>query len=83
VQRPELSATVDQHLREHAELHVSVRVERGGLILEGRVSSAEARQAAEDLAASVAIGHRILNHLEIEDLRLDRVRTCGSRRWTI
>ena len=74
MQHPELSATVEQHLREHAELHVSVRVQRGGLTLEGRVSSIEARQAAEDLAADVAVGYRILNHLEIEDLRLDQVR---------
>jgi hypothetical protein len=74
VRRPELSAKVEQHLRDHAELHVSARVQRGRLTLEGRVSSAEARQAAEDLAAGVAVGHRIHNHLEIEDLRLDQGR---------
>jgi hypothetical protein len=74
VQNPELSATIERHLREQAELHVSVRVQHDQVILEGWVSSPEARQAAEDLAAHVALGYRIENHLEIEDLRPEEVR---------
>lgn len=74
MQNPVLSATIDRHLREQAELHVSVRVQHDHVILEGRVSSPEARQAAEDLAAQVALGYRIENHLEIEDLRPEEVR---------
>jgi osmotically-inducible protein OsmY len=74
MQRPELAATVEQHLHEQAGLHVSVRRQGDALTLEGRVGSAEARQAAEDLARGVAPGYRIQNHLEIEDLRPDEVR---------
>jgi osmotically-inducible protein OsmY len=74
VQNPDLSATIARHLREQAELHVSVRVQHDHVILEGRVSSPEAWQAAEDLAAQVAPGYRIENHLEIEDLRPEEVR---------
>jgi osmotically-inducible protein OsmY len=74
MERPEFATSVEQHLQEQAELHVSVRVQGDALTLEGRVGSAEVRQAAQDLAAGIAPQYRIENHLEIEDLRPDEVR---------
>ena len=70
----DLSAAVERHLEEQADLHVSARVEDDRILLEGRVSSVEASQAAHDLAAVVAVGYVIQNHLEVEDLQSDDAR---------
>ncbi len=60
------AARVQQQILHAAGLNVLVEQANGALVLTGVVDSAEARQAAEDIAAAAAPGLRIQNDLEIE-----------------
>jgi osmotically-inducible protein OsmY len=62
-----LTRRLEQRLAD-AGLQADVEQSDGALILSGVVSSEEARQAAEDIAAQVAPDARIDNQLEIETL---------------
>jgi osmotically-inducible protein OsmY len=57
---------VQQQILRGAGLNVLVEQTNGVLVLTGVVDSAEASQAAEDIAAAAAPGLRIQNDLEIE-----------------
>ncbi len=59
-------ARVQQQILDSAGLNVLVEQLNGAIVLTGVVDSAEARQAAEDIAATAAPGMRIQNDLEIE-----------------
>jgi osmotically-inducible protein OsmY len=56
---------IEQEL-ERAGIYVAVEDSDGALILSGKVDSAEDRQAAEDIAASLAPDRRVDNQLEVE-----------------
>jgi len=75
MQRQELSAMIEQRLRDEAGVHVAVRLEQSQITLEGLVQSPEASQAAKDLAADITVGYQIENHIEIIDARPDESRT--------
>ena len=62
----DLAAAIERHLEEQAGLHLAVRVRDGQVIIDGRVSTPEARRAAEDLAAALAPGLKIANQVEVE-----------------
>jgi osmotically-inducible protein OsmY len=70
----DLAAAIERHLEEQADLHIAVRVGEGQLILAGRVTTPEARQAAEDLAAPLAPGLKIANYIEVESYLPDELR---------
>jgi osmotically-inducible protein OsmY len=74
-----LATAIERHLEEQADLHVAVRVDGGEVILAGRVSTPEARQAAEDLAAPLAPGLKIANHIELESYLPDELRDLRIR----
>lgn len=63
-----LASTVERAIEERAGVAVIVEESAGTLVLSGRVDSAEARQAAEDVAREVAPGKRIDNDLEVEQV---------------
>lgn len=63
-----LAATIDRRLRDEANIYAAVRVGGGVVYLDGMVESAEQRDAASDLAASVAGVERVQNDLDIEEI---------------
>jgi hypothetical protein len=60
------AARIQEQILRGAGLNVLVEQTNGVLVLTGVVDSAEARQAAEDIATAAASGLRIQNDLEIE-----------------
>lgn len=63
-----LAADVERALEEQADISAAVEVTADALVLSGRVDTAEARQAAEDIALEFATGRRIDNGLEVESV---------------
>jgi osmotically-inducible protein OsmY len=57
---------VERALEERAEVNAAVEVTADALVLSGRVDTAEARQAAEDIALELAGDRRVENDLEVE-----------------
>ncbi|GAC1329640.1 MAG: hypothetical protein NVSMB2_28600 [Chloroflexota bacterium] len=60
-----ITANIERQLAEN-DLQVAVEFSDGALILSGVVDTEEARQAAEDIAGSIAPDARIDNQLDVE-----------------
>ncbi len=63
-----LAERIERQVAEQAGLEIFVEEDRGVLRLGGRVDSEEARQAAQDIAATIAPGRRIRNDLDVETI---------------
>ena len=61
-----LTARIEREIAEQAGLAVVAEDSDGAIILSGAVDSAEARQAAEDIAARIAPERRVDNNLDVE-----------------
>jgi osmotically-inducible protein OsmY len=61
-----LAATIERAIEARAGLNVAVEQTGNLVVLSGRVDTAEARQAAEDIAAGLAGGRRVDNGLDVE-----------------
>jgi len=69
-ERETLAARIEREIEARAGISVVVEVTDDGVIISGRVDTAEARQAASDIAAEIASGRRIDNDLEVEGVLL-------------
>src|SRR5438105_2843653 len=61
-----LASRLEREIESRAGVSVIVEASSDALILSGRVDTAEAKQAAADIAAELASGKRIENDLEVE-----------------
>src|SRR6266516_1951791 len=65
-ERETLAARIEQEIEARAGVSVIVEVSDDAIEISGRVDTAEAKQAASDIAAEFATGKRIDNDLEVE-----------------
>jgi len=65
-ERETLAARIEREIERRAEISVIVEESGDTLVLSGLVDTAEAKQAAGDIAAELAGGKRIDNDLEVE-----------------
>ena len=61
-----LAARIERELEQQGGINAVVEETREAIVLSGRVDTAEAKQAADDIAAALAGGKRIDNDLEVE-----------------
>ena len=71
MQQGSLAERIERQIEEQAGLQVVVEASEGTIVLSGRVESAEARAAAEAIAAGLAPDTRIDNNLEVEERLTD------------
>jgi len=64
--KPALAQRIEAELERVAEVNAVVEVQGDRLVISGRVDTAEAKQAATDIAAALATGMSIDNDLEVE-----------------
>ena len=66
MEQASLTARIEQEIADQAGIAVVAEDSDGAIVLSGTVDSAEARQAAGDIAASIAPDRRIDNSLDVE-----------------
>lgn len=76
----QITTHIKRELEAQAGLSVIVEETNGTILLSGRVDSAEARQAAEDIATELAPGQRIDNDLEVDVVSPTEVSTSDAGR---
>lgn len=73
-----LAERIERELAEQAGINAIVEEDGGTLILSGSVDSPEARQAAEDIAGSIAPDRPIDNNLDLDQVLSDRAEELSS-----
>jgi osmotically-inducible protein OsmY len=63
-----LTGRIERELERRAGVNAAVEIRGGEVVLSGRVDTAEARQAAEDIVAELAPELRLTNDLEVENV---------------